>query len=356
MKKIVKLTESDLTNIIKRVIIEQSNPSQTPTNNNIKRYLQRNRPVVSTTGTQRPNINNPLPPGTKYLQQVPKECSSKWQPQLEKAKNYWIQWLSSPITKNKFLNNWKKVEKNMTSVEVENIFKKYINSLKVLKLYYFDSKLIPRSSNAFAFVNRSEPDKIYVNCSKNDPDPYGTLIHEMQHLLYHIKPLNPEVQIGNVFVNPNTKKSTINTFFNYSNQNINQNSSANYINPRAKNYENELNKLRFISTQIGVPFQSLTKLLNKAKSHEKNIPGYSCKETEKMSNITSIRNLFGVKPGQNITKEMLLPYIKDEKRHTDVAWILECWALRGFPDLNGMVNKINQLAYQNTNQNNTRTV
>ena len=85
----------------------------------------------------------------------------------------------------------------------------------------------------------------------------------------------------------------------------------------------------------------------------------------------SIRSLFGVNPGQNITKEMLLPYIKGNKKDGNVSFILYCWALRGFPDLDGMLNKMNQLAYQNTkkdtfnplnpikNQNknsNTRTV
>jgi hypothetical protein len=277
----------------------------------------------------------------KSLQLVPKACSSKWQPQLEKAKNYWIQWLSSPITKNKFLNNWKKVEKNMTSAEVGNIFKKYIDSLRVLKLYYFDSKLIPKESNSYAFVNRSEPDKIFVNCSQNDPDPYGTLIHEIQHMLYDIKPLNPEVQIANVFVNSNTKKSTIETFFDFfktSNQQSNQSM--------------ELRNIEINSKKIGVPFESLQHILSNSKYHEKRKPGYACRETEKMSNIMSVRNLFGVKSGQNITKEMLLPYIKGEKNNDDVSWVLACWALRGFPDLSEMLNKINDLAYQNTNQNN----
>jgi hypothetical protein len=293
--------------------------------------------------------------GEPYL--APKECSSKWQSQLEKAKNYWIQWLSNPITKNKFLNNWKKVEKNMTSAKVENIFKKYIDSLKVLKLYYYDNKSEsdPLLKDSYAYVNESNPDKIFVNCSKNDRDPYGTLIHEIQHMLYDIKPLNPEVQIANVFVNSNTKKSTIETFFDFKK------------NPKQKTFSydkklfnpNEIAKLNSTSTQIGVPFESLQYILNNSKYHEKRKPGYACSETEKMSNIMSVRNLFGVKPGQNITKEMLLPYIKEEKNNDDVSWVLACWALRGFPDLSEMLNKINDLAYQNANQNNnssTRTV
>jgi hypothetical protein len=54
----------------------------------------------------------------------------------------------------------------------------------------------------------------------------------------------------------------------------------------------------------------------------------------------------------NITKEMLIPYIVGPKNQTDITWVLHCWALNGFPDINIMLNKINQLAYQNTKQNN----
>ena len=306
---------------------------------------------------------NPFPlltPKTNYktLQQVPKECSSKWQPQLEKAKNYWIKWLSDDITRIKFLINWQKVERNMTLVEVGNIFKKYIDSLKVLKLYYYNSKLIPKSSEAFAFVNRFEPEKIYVNCSQNDPDPYGTLIHEMQHMLYEIKPLNPGVQISNVFVDSNTEKSTPETFFDFS-KNSNQQSS-------------KISGIDAVSKEYGVSVDFLEEIKLDAYYYEVEVDyGYVCRETEKMSNIMSIRNLFGINPGQNITKKMLLPYIKGEKFHEDVGWVLKCWALRGFPDLDGMLYKMNRLAYQNTkkdtfnplnpiknqnNNSNTRTV
>ena len=287
------------------------------------------------------------------LQQVPKECSSIYQPLLEKAKNYWIQWLSHPVTKKKFLYNWKKVEKNMTSVDVENIFKKYIDSLKLLKLYYYDNKSESDTylHSANAYVTPSDPEKIFVNCSAsaNNKNPYATLIHEIQHLLYDIKPLNPTVQVASVFTNPNTKLSTINTFFNFKILN-NQSNQSRELNP---------SQIKYHSSQIGSTPDALNSLLRRAESHEKKDPGYCCRETEKMSNIIAIRNLFNVNPGQDITKEMLLPYINGKKEDTDVDWVLFCWALKGFPDLNGMLNKMNQLAYQNTNQNNnsnTRTV
>ena len=286
-----------------------------------------------------------VPPPTpkknyKTLQQVPKECSSKWQPHLEKAKNYWIQWLSHPVTKTKFLNNWKKVEKNMTSVDVENIFKKYIDSLKLLKLYYYDNKSESdtKLQGAYAYVTRSHPEKIFVNCSLNDPEPYGTLIHEIQHLLYNIKPLNPAVQVASVFTNPNTKLSTINTFFNFKTLN-NQSNQSRKLNT---------SQIMYRSFQIGSTPDALNSLLRRAESEEKKDPGYSCRETEKMSNIIAIRNLFNVNPGQDITEKMLSPYINGKKNDTNVTWVLYCWALNDFQNLNGMLNKMNQLAYQNT--------
>ena len=308
-----------------KVLLEQSNPS----------------PLLTPKTTK------------KYLQQVPKECSSKWQPQLEKAKNYWIQWLSNPITRIKFLNNWQKVEKNMTLVEVGNIFKKYIDSLKGLKLYYYDNKSEsdPVLKNANAYVIESNPEKVFVNCSTaaNNKNPYATLIHEIQHLLYDIKPLNPAVQVADVFVDSNTKLSTINTFFNFKTPNNQSNQSK----------ELNASQINHTSAQVGSTPDTLNSLLRRAESAEKTNPGYPCRETEKMSNIIAIRNLFNVNTEQNITKEMLLPYINGKKNDTNVTWILLCWALKGFPNLNVMLNKMNQLAYQNTNQNNnsnTRTV
>jgi hypothetical protein len=260
------------------------------------------------------------------------KCKSTYPPILIQAQDYWRKWLSNTITKQKFKENW-----NNTTVArilyddsiVNGIFKRYLDAINKLKLVYYDNTTITELHGAYAFVNASEPDKIYVNCSENDPDPYGSLIHEIQHILYFIKPLNPVVQIGDVFVNPNTKKSTIETFFKTSNQ-----------------QSNKINNLNSVSKQYNTPVNMLNYFLKPGI----NDPGYSCRETEKMSNIASVRKTLGVNPGQNITKEMLFPYIKGEKDNTDIYWLLSCWALNGFPDLGGMLNKMNQLAYQNTSK------
>ena len=65
----------------------------------------------------------------------------------------------------------------------------------------------------------------------------------------------------------------------------------------------------------------------------------------------AIRSWFKLKPGQNITIEMLKPYIEGKKKNTDISWIILCWAKNGFPNLNKMINRINTLAVNNTGTN-----
>ena len=276
-------------------------------------------------------------------------CQSQWSPYLKQAKDYWIQWLSSPITKSKFKKNWNVgVDNKIDGITVDDLFKKYINALNPINLVYYDDITSKNVSvqDAYAYVNGNEPTKIYVNCSQYCESPYETLIHEIQHTLYDIKPLNPSVKIGNIFVNDKTKKMTPSTFFS-------GNSSQNNIESFSKNIES-------VAKTYNISEDSLYWWSNKAKIIEKKTPGYICKTTEKMSNIMAIRKYFNLKPGGNITKEMLKPYIEGDigllKNQTDIGWVLLCWALNGFPDINIMLNKINQLAYQDTKQNNNTRI
>jgi len=265
-------------------------------------------------------------------------CKSKWTSYLKQAKDYWIQWLSSPITKSKFKKNWGVgVDNKIDGITVDDLFKKYINAINAINLVYYDNVTASSNStkNTFAYVIDTQPTKLFVNCSKNDEQPLTTLVHEIQHTLYKIKPLNPSVKIGDVFVKDGTKKMTPKDF------------EVSYE-ALSKFWVN----IRKVSKKYGINEFTLFTWLRTAKSQEKNNPNYACKETEKMSNIMAIRKLFNLKPGENITKEMLIPYIKKEKYDGQIYWVLCCWALSGYQDINIMINKINQLAYQDTKQNN----
>lgn len=298
------------------------------------------------------------PPNTKQnTKQNNKNCVNKYNPLLVQGKKYWIDWLSNPITKQKFIKNWSDEDYDIN--DVNEIFKNYINSLNNLKLFFYDNSIdkingldVINKRDAYAFVSKNSPNNIYINCSLNDDDAFGTLIHEIQHILYYIHPLNPDTKVGELFVDKNTNKMGPIDFL------------SNIINPigsllKTSKTDNDLSQnIKNISKMYNIKFDELKVLYSASSKYEKKNPGYTCRETEKMSNITSIRKLFNIKPGQNITLKMLSPYIRGEKQHTDVFWLLSCWALSGFSDINVLINKMNQLAYQDfkSNKDNTRVV
>jgi hypothetical protein len=45
---------------------------------------------------------------------------------------------------------------------------------------------------------------------------------------------------------------------------------------------------------------------------------------------------------------MIKPYLMGQKEHTDIDWLLSCWASKGFPEINQVLGRINQLALQQT--------
>jgi len=290
------------------------------------------------------------------IPKVTSKCILKYTPLLKQAQDYWRKWLSVPITKQKFRTNWNAQLKNEKQLfpsmidgkKVDDIFEEYIDCIDNLKLVFYDNTMshppggnIRTDKNAYAFVNKKTPENIYVNCSLNDDDPLGTLIHEIQHLLYHIKPLNPSITIQNAFLKPGDKKLSI---------------KDDLIGASKKNINNSKDLIN-ASQSLGVKEITLIKWLLQVELENTytNDPGYMCRETEKASNIQAVRHLLNIKPGQNITPQMLKPYINGEKYHTDITWILLCWASKGFKDINLFLSDLNKLAYQETNQtDNTR--
>ena len=286
---------------------------------------------------------------------VNSDCKSKYTPLLKQAQDYWIKWLSSPITKLKFRKNWNVQPKYDTvdGKKVDDIFEEYIDCINNSKLVFYDNTMIhapgfskvnlTKTKSAYAFVLQKTPENIYVNCSLNDGDPLGSLIHEIQHLLYFIRPLNPSITIKNVFLKPGDKKLSIKDVYDSSKKNDSFD---------LENYWKDVtNSAQF----LGVEPYILNDWASKSEDAHTEDPGYICRETEKASNIQSVRHLFNIKPGQNITPQMLKPYINGKKHHGDISWILMCWASKGFKDINLFLSDLNKLAYQETNQrDNTR--
>jgi hypothetical protein len=205
---------------------------------------------------------------------------------------------------------------------VDSIFKRYIEIIDNVVLRYYN-----KNDGALAFVQNHEKIIINLNCSYNDTEAYETLVHEIQHLLYFKKPLNPDIKVEKIFktpAKPGTKKQTgtNDTLF------------------------------KQISQNLGVSQQSLNYFYNLGKSKGE----YSCDHSEKMSNIMAIRSLFNLSPNDKITFEMIKPYMMGNKWHGDINFLLSCWASKGFPDINNTLNRINQLAFQQTSSSGDRNL
>ena len=268
---------------------------------------------------------------------VNQACKTKSQTALSKAVSFWKNWLNDPITKEKVYRNYL-VRSERELNNINNAFKKYFDILNNLNLIYYDQTMPDEDMGALAHVNgwKSLYD-VHINCSINDTELVQTLVHEIQHLIYHVKPLNPAKKINNAFVDKNKKSETIGSFFN------------NLLSPLIQKNLSKI--IKDTSKKLNIPYYDLEywKDLSIKRGKDED-PGYICRETEKMSNIMAIRSLFGIKAGGKITLNMIMPYIKLEKKSGNIHWILLCWAERGFPDINGMLDEINALAFKQGNE------
>jgi hypothetical protein len=218
------------------------------------------------------------------------------------------------------------LEYDILGSTVDSIFDKYTKTIDNVIIRYYNE-----TDGAYAFVSRAEPLIINVNCFENDPSPYNTLVHEIQHLLYYTKPLNPNTKIEDVFgkyINDTT-------------------SSTGQTDASIKN-------IKQTSQNLGVDEKYLNYFYDVAKNESN--PGYSCRHTEKMSNIMSIRSLFNLGPNDKLTFEMIKPYLIGQKHQTDITWLLSCWASKGFPNINHMLKRINELAFQQTSSSGDRNL
>ncbi len=277
-------------------------------------------------------------------------CSSKHDKLLPDAIKFWREWLSNPTTKAKFMKNWD--IKDYT--EFSNIFNRYFEALNNIKIVYYDildEDLFKRSSYAlqlaYMVVLPNEPYTIYVNCSNESKNPMSGLIHEIQHILYKIKPLNPDEKVDAIFDN-----STISNFpFNNSiplDKTVDSDKNPTY---------DEFMKIDFekVSKSSGIDVNIIKKLARMGLNFGGS-DGYKCDENENMSRIMSMRKLFNLTPNQNITLEMMKPYMTGEKSDDDINYILRCWISKGFPNFQQMINKMNQLALQQTSSSGDRNL
>jgi len=301
------------------------------------------------------------------------KLENKWRSLLPKAIKFWRDWLAHPETQKKVYRNY--LLEPMGKKNVLKAFLSYEAMLQNLKLEFYDKDdvLTPitkvpvtdGAKNAYGFVRPFENLRtVYINCTEPDPDAYGTLIHEIQHIIYHIKPLNPDMKIRNTFVSNNTVKATEKSIKSSLDRVFTINKDTGHYElrrpiPNMFGTEAEFKQMiqgaksqnSFLETQDVVYWATRFLGLSSGDS-----PTYICSETELGSVITRMKELFGLKPDTlEFPVKLLIPYIKlDEieyktkKNNTDIMWFLSCWVKKGFPNLENLLKQINQLAINKT--------
>ena len=269
----------------------------------------------------------------------------KYNALLPKVREWWLNWLKNPKTIQKMVTNING-DKSFYSQDIDanwlikTIYPEYYKVLYSLEFRYFNPytqkrdnkyKNIEFKQGSYAFVNSSVPSTVFIDTTVADTEAFDTLIHEVQHLLWNKYPMNPTKQLLKIF---NNKLSSIFSF-------------------DTDNDASVKKQLQVVATKYKISTMNLNTWKQWQEKNEKTNPGYTSSPTEKMSNIQAVRNYFKLKPGQNITVEMLRPYINGSKEHTDVYWLLIGWAAAKFPDLQQFINGINKLASNNmpNNQN-----
>jgi hypothetical protein len=287
-----------------------------------------------------PSYLRPIKPATSsstYVRKNPviqnsdislnKRCRSQYnQKTLSEAIQWWVDWLKNPNTLNKFASNW-----GITKQEASKVFEKYFEFLKDLKLSY-----VFENTNNYARVRfkRGEvifhhPNKtIYVNCSMNNEDPLGTLIHEIQHGLFVIKSLHPEQKIEtDIKFDLNDKDSIwerIKSLFG---------TEKKFSMQPQKNLILKLKKDGIIS-----PEKIITRYNRTGK-------GYLEDETEVLSRLSNIRANLKLKPGQDIKLQDFIDLVNSDDNGAN--WLMFNIIHKGI-SIQEMLNKLNQYAKTNT--------
>ena len=293
------------------------------------------------------------------------KCRSKYKKILPEAIKWWEKWLDNSITQEKFMKNH-----GLNASKVSAIFAEYKNALKRAYIYPYYEK-----GGHMAYVWEPKPGRIWVNCwyKREEKDALLDLIHELQHLLHGVHHLNPDEQIGELFVGSETTKNIPTDFEKYWEEKDFYGAWLKDIDGEIKNgkpsadvdwYYNDIDA-KYKTPELGSIEKwrkTIAKMSRELKEHplllsrilrdwfedateaKPDDPGYRCRENEKMSNIFSLRKTFNMSPGDKLTTQMLKPYILKSKYDDDIAWLIFCWALNGFVDLKIFTAEFNQLA------------
>lgn len=292
MKKVIKLTEADLVQLIKKVINENTDIGD--------------------------NCRRDIPYHKDHL---------------KRATDWWRKWLNNSVTKSKFAKIF-----NYDSATVEKHFAHYNQILSQLKLEHVYDTSKPNAAwvKSSFLQNLRVTDGGYdipitINCRTigSYADIQSLMVHEIQHVLDSYHKFHPYKD----------EDDNIITF--YSNM---VKGALNKIDPKA-NEAAETLRVRKSLILNGFPKNEIDEMVLKYNLVLKQDEMHLKNPNELTSSLVQVRNSLSLKPGQQITKQLLI----DRMGNNDVLMFIYQWLYSKQP-----LEKF--LGYQNTiAMNNNKT-
>jgi hypothetical protein len=186
--------------------------------------------------------------------------------------------------------------------------------------------------NAFAFldgpVGRS---RVVVNSYYfvNNEDMVATLVHEIQHALYDLKPMTPDVNWKKVFPYKDWVE---------------------FDNEGQSNTETPTEKSTI--SKYGLKNIEWWKILLDAQKLVDS--GYICRETELASRVVSMKNLLGYSTEQKITVSDFKKFIVSETvpyNDENAYFIVLCWLNNGMEDIKTFIDKLDKYVVAKVDNN-----
>jgi len=243
---------------------------------------------------------------------------------LKQAKDWWINRLSDPnimmkILRTKFtvdeLKTWtdKEIDRTVNyTVQDLQAARKKIDLINKLS-YYNDPK-----SDEIMYVKLNEPTIININCAyvpkySND-QLVSTLVHEIQHHIHYLIGGDEYLNVirGGIKIEKNPYRPQVPV------------SDKSWFD-KAKEYINSLTGSKNIDDSTPLNDSVfLKRYQSRVWEYLKSKQSYACNPTEIQSRVAQVRMLLNLKPGQDITIEML----KNKKVYDKFQYNLMCWGGR----------------------------
>jgi hypothetical protein len=295
MKRIIRLSESNLLKLIKTIIREQEIDK-------IKNSILKL------------NVHDVF---SRKVTEAKKEAI-KW----------WTEKLNSLKTKNR-LSNFHSI----SDVDVENLIKKYLNLLQTFEIVIVDvDELSNNFKKASGWVFTDDDNKVFLNYRNLEDTSIknisNVIIHELQHLLDRVEETTPYVFIKNIFSN----STPIESF------------NSNIV---------------LIKSQLGVTDEESKKIVDMLESFNKEIikkygETYLTSPKEINARVQSSRIYFNKKVGEKITIEEIKNYLlkdREEKgSEVDLDFILAYWAHLKYPNLQEILKQLNSFVKGKTDK------